>query len=62
MSLCVCGVLLISCSGVGVCKEHSLLHLGTSVVLVGFFFHFLKGFCEIRGLYRSQGCVHVSGV
>lgn len=40
MSLCVCGVLLITCSGVGVCKERSLLHLGISVVLVGGFFHF----------------------
>lgn len=38
MSLCICGVLLITCSSVGVCKEHSLLHLGTSLVLVVCFF------------------------
>lgn len=54
--MCVCGVLLITCSGMGVCKEHSLLHLGTSVVLV---VYFLEGFCEIRYLYRSQGCSRV---
>lgn len=59
ISLCLCGVLLITCSGVSVCKEHSLLHLGTSVVLVGFFFHFLKGFCEIHCLYRSRGCLRI---
>lgn len=61
MSLCICGVLLITCSSVGVCKEHSLLHLGTNLVLVFFlFFPFLKGFCEIRCLHRSQGCLRVS--
>lgn len=37
MSLGMCGVLLITCSGVGVRKEHSLLPLGASVVFVGFF-------------------------
>lgn len=60
ISLCVCGLLLITCSGVNVCKEHNLLYLGTSVVFLGFFSYFLKGFCEIHCLCRSQACSNVS--
>lgn len=60
MSLCICGVLLITCSSVGVCKEHSLLHLGTSLVLVVFFFFipFLKGYV----VYTDHRSVCVSHV
>lgn len=56
----MCGVLLITCSSVNVCKEHTLLHLGASVVLVVCFFRFLKGFFEIH--YTDHRHVQMSHV